>query len=116
MYTIINVHIHRPDMVIGQSAHSQTLAPFLNTLGQTFTRKNPGENPLSRACDIGLGTPSPPATIGRCEPVSVRRCGPYVTDLLYTIRGVTGTRKVGQVRTGTGTRNPPEVEDTRGCC
>jgi len=31
---------------------------------------------------------------------------------------VTGTRRVGRVRagTGTGTRNPAEVEDTRGYC
>jgi len=28
-------------------------------------------------------------------------------------RGVTGTRKVGWVRAGMGTRNPPEIEDTR---
>jgi len=28
-------------------------------------------------------------------------------------RGVTGTRKVGRVRAGMGTRNPPEIEDTR---
>jgi len=73
-----------PD-VFGQSALSQTRTPFVTpSRDKSPIRTKPRGKPHGyRACDLGLGFPSPPGKTGRFEPVSIRRCGPYVTATAY---------------------------------